>query len=93
MTFKLLMDHTLKVIFHSDIRSAADPAFKNKHVNPLHTKVPQVIWSAIEQGIRDTYSPSPNHGDEVATTEAELSSADNHWECDQVEANDAPTAS
>jgi len=56
----------------------------------------------MEQGICNTYSPLPNHGEEVTTSKAEPvedepSSAynhgeHNHGECGQVEANGAPTA-
>jgi len=53
MTFKILTDDTLRVIHRSDIRTAADQASKNKHINPLNIDedVPQIISSAIEQGI------------------------------------------
>jgi len=45
MTFKILTDDTLKVIYRSDICSAADPASKNKRINPLDldADVPHVI--------------------------------------------------
>jgi len=53
MMFKILMDDTLKVIHCSDICTAADPASKNKHIDPLDidAEVPLIIKSAIKQGI------------------------------------------
>jgi len=90
MTFKILMDDTLNIIHRSDIRSAADPALKNKQVDPLtmdwDADIPELIKSAIAQGIRDSFSPVPNHGEDVAEDSSdELSSGNTHGEQDYVE--------
>jgi len=87
MTFKILTDDTLKVIHCSDICTAADRASKNKHVDPLNidANVPQIIKSAIEQGVHNSFSPSPNHGEEIADGSVEPSPADTHGEKVQVE--------
>jgi len=55
----------LKVIHQSDIHTAADSASKNKRIDPLdiNADVPLIIKSAVEQGIRDSFSPLPNHGE------------------------------
>jgi len=68
MMFKILMDDTLKVIHQSHIHTAADPASKNKHIDPLDidADVPLIIKSAIEQGICNSFSPLLNHGETEA---------------------------
>jgi len=45
--FKILREDTLKVIFHSDICSAADPASKKKHVDPMNADVPHRLLSQL----------------------------------------------
>jgi len=53
MTFKILMDNTMKVIHHSNICTAADLASNNKRIDPLdiNADVPLIIKSAIKQGV------------------------------------------
>jgi len=87
MTFKILTDDTLKVIHHSDICTAADPVSKNKRVDPLNidADVPQIIQSAIDQGVCNSFSPLPNHGEESADGYDDPSPADTHGEQVQVE--------
>jgi len=80
MTFKILMEDTQEVIYHSDICSAADPASKNKDDDPLNADICQVTKSAIEQGVGDNHSQSPYHGEEVAKSDAESNATDNHGE-------------
>jgi len=90
MMFKILTDDTLKVIHHSDIPSAADPASKNKRIDPLNidADVPHIIKSAIKQGVCDSFSPLLNHGETKANEYPEPTSEVAHGEHVPVETVD-----
>jgi len=93
MTFKILTNNTLKVIHHSDIHSAADLASKNKRIDPLDidTDIPHIIKSAIEQGICNSFSPLPNHGETKTNEYPEPTSEVAHGEHVLVEMVDPET--
>jgi len=80
MTFKILTDDTKRVIYRSNIRSAADPDTKNKRLDPLNADIPKMIRSAIERGICDTYSPSSDYGEDFAQGSDAPSPSDAHGE-------------
>jgi len=72
MTFKILTVDSKKVIYRSNI-----PDAKKNHLDHLNINIPQVIQSAIDRGICNTYSPLPDHGEGNAQQgNAELSSSE-----------------
>jgi len=93
MTFKILTDDTLKVIHCSNICSAADPASKNKPIDPLDidADVPLIIKSAIEQGVCNSFFPLPNHGEAQDDEYPESTSEVAHGEHVPVETVDSET--
>ena len=65
-TFKVLTNDMLKVIHHSNVCSACDPASKNLHLDPLNENFLEVITSLWQQPVVDSNSPSLDHGEQQA---------------------------
>jgi len=80
------MDDTKKVIYHSNIHSTTDMDAKNKNLDPLKADIPQIICSAIDRGICNTYFLLHDHGeDSYCLRLAVPSPSDAHEEDIEVE--------
>jgi hypothetical protein len=50
MTYKILTDDTRWIIYHSNIRLAADPNARNLHLDPLNDKPPEGSYLVSTKG-------------------------------------------
>jgi hypothetical protein len=60
MTYKILTDDTRRIIYRSNIRSAADPNARNLRLDPLNEEPPEVIRSLRKA------SPALDHGEDFS---------------------------
>jgi hypothetical protein len=73
MTYKILTDHTRRIIHCSNIHSAADPTARNLRLDPLNDEPPEVIRSLCKA------SPASDHGEDFSLHSMEP--ADESPEC------------
>jgi hypothetical protein len=60
MTYKILTDDTRRIIYRSNIRSAADPNARNLRLHLLNDEPPEVIRSLCKA------SPALDHGEDFS---------------------------
>jgi hypothetical protein len=74
MTFKILTDDTLELIYRSNVRSALDPNSRNLRIDPLNDDKP--IKEILKFRNASDSSTSSDHGEGEATSDVDMSKGD-----------------